>query len=138
MTFNKIKYLLLILLLTSLQCREEIIDPNNFTGGINTPVKYSSFSSYSFIIDAENLNYNLNESLILNSYSHTFRYSIFDYTKGAFSFDLFNERGNPILSDVVTANVISDRKNIDGTQLSSLKMNFGGFTGKVKIEIFRK
>lgn len=138
MILQNAKYLILILLLTSIQCREEIVDPGNITGGINSPVKYSSYSNYSFIIDAENLNYNINESLILNTLSHTVRYYLYEYEKGAFSFDLINERGNPILSEVLTANVVSERLSIDGTQLSTLSMRFGGFTGKVKIEIFRK
>lgn len=72
---------------------EEIIPPGNNLGVINTPVKDNFYRSYSFRVDAANLNLSVSDSVYLNSSRTLLNIINSNYVRGTLTVNLINQQG---------------------------------------------
>jgi hypothetical protein len=128
---------LLITLLISVSCREEIIEPDNFVENINEPVQINERNSYIFLLNARELSMNLSASANFNSFRARFNVTLIDYETGYLSVAVEDndnrQRFNYFLAEYVSYH--SDL--LDGYMLKTIKIRTENFSGKIKIE-FRK
>lgn len=133
----KIFTLLLVILIISFSCREEIIEPDNMVGNINEPVQLTERNSYSFLLNAKNLTMSLSVPIYFSSARTRFNVRLIDYESGYINVsvqDLSNiERFRYYMAEEVSYHT----ELLDGYVPTTININTDNFSGKIKIE-FRK
>ena len=133
----KIFTLLLVILIISFSCREEIIEPDNMVGNINEPVQLTERNSYSFLLNARNLTMSLSVPIYFSSARTRFNVRLIDYESGYINVsvqDLSNiERFRYYMAEEVSYHT----ELLDGYVPTTININTDNFSGKIKIE-FRK
>ena len=129
--------LLLVILIISFSCREEIIEPDNMVGNINEPVQLTERNSYSFLLNAKNLTMSLSVPIYFSSARTRFNVRLIDYESGYINVsvqDLSNiERFRYYMAEEVSYHT----ELLDGYVPTTININTDNFSGKIKIE-FRK
>ena len=129
--------LLIVILIISFSCREEIIEPDNMVGNINEPVQLTERNSYSFLLNARNLTMSLSVPIYFSSARTRFNVRLIDYESGYINVsvqDLSNiERFRYYMAEEVSYHT----ELLDGYVPTTININTDNFSGKIKIE-FRK
>jgi len=128
---------LLITLLISVSCREEIIEPDNFVENINEPVQINERNSYIFLLNARELSMNLSASADFNSFRARFNVTLIDYETGYLSVAVEDNDNRQRFNYFLAEDVSYHSDLLDGYILKSIKIRTENFSGKIKIE-FRK
>jgi hypothetical protein len=131
------KYLFILLLgiLLLPSCREEIIPPNNPTGNVNQPVKEVTLNSYSFLINAGEITYNLYDYIKFeNSRAQVF-ISIVEYSSGSVEISLIGKSKRIIYSKRVESDINGEYSRINNEVPDAVIINFKDFTGKFKLTV---
>jgi len=129
--------LVLVILMVSLSCREEIIQPENLVGNINEPVQITERNSYALLLNAKNLTMSLSVPLYFSSARTRFNVSLVGYESGYTNVivqDISNlERFRYYIAEEVSYHT----ELLDGYIPSTINISTDNFSGKIKIE-FRK
>jgi hypothetical protein len=128
---------LLITLLISVSCREEIIEPDNFVENINEPVQINERNSYIFLLNARGLSMNLSVSANFNSFRARFNVTLIDYETGYLSVAVEDNDNRQRFNYFLAEDVSYHSDLLDGYMLKTIKIRTENFSGKIKIE-FRK
>lgn len=128
---------LLITLLISVSCREEIIEPDNFVENINEPVQINERNSYIFLLNARELSMNLSASANFNSFRARFNVTLIDYETGYLSVAVEDNDNRQRFNYFLAEDVSYHSDLLDGYMLKTIKIRTENFSGKIKIE-FRK
>ncbi len=119
-------------------CREDVVAPGNPAGNINQPVRLKSNSSYTFIINAENISfYLLDYSGITSRHSELFL-SLDDYKQGRVSFNIVEYSNQLVYQRQLTDNVSQMTVSLEGSIPDIINISFTNFTGKLKIYLYIK
>jgi hypothetical protein len=136
-TYLKKNILFLLVLLSSLSCREEIISPDNFVEGVNDPVQLRERDSYILLLNADNFTMDLTVPNIFTSIRTRFNVTLADYKSGYTSVTVqdYNsiERFRYFIADEVPYH--SDL--LDGYVPTKIRIRTQDFSGKIKIEFRR-
>jgi hypothetical protein len=124
--FPKIKklFFLLVVLLSLLSCREEIISPDNFVEGVNQPVQIREFDSYTLLLNASN-------------FTMEFNITIVDYGSGYTSISVKDINSIERFRYFIANDVPYHSDLLDGYVPSNINIRTENFSGKVKIEFRR-
>lgn len=129
--------LLLIILIISFSCREEIIEPDNLVGNINEPIQLRERNAYTFLLEARNLTMSLSVPLYFSSARTRFNVRLIDYESGYINVSVQDisdiERFRYYLAEEVSYHT----ELLDGYVPTTININTDNFSGKIKIE-FRK
>lgn len=125
---------LLLLLFSS--CREEIIPPGNPAGNINQPVKETYYNSFSFLINAGDITFNLQENLRFDDSRVQVYISILDYSAGSVEVSLVSKVQQVIYSKKADGEIRGEYSRINNIP-NALLLKFNDFTGKFKLSINR-
>jgi hypothetical protein len=133
-SYYLIGMLLLLVLIPS--CREEIIAPGNAAGNVNQPVRLQSGSTYTFIINAENLSTSFRDYPGVNSTHAQLILTLEDYSKGQATFYIFDYSNRLLYNKVIKDNFKTISASLSGRTPDIISVNFSNFTGKLKIQVF--
>jgi len=136
-SFIKITFLLSLLLLLSLSCREEVIAPDTFVENINDPVQIRDYNSFILLLNADNFTMDLNVPSIFTSIKTRFSIKLVDYDDGYAKVTAQDHNSNQRFNYFAADEVIYDSELLDGYVPQNIKIRTYNFTGKLKIE-FRK
>jgi hypothetical protein len=129
--------LLILVLLISVSCREEIIEPDNFAGNINEPIQLKERNGYVLLLNARNLTMSLSVATYFSSPRTRFNIRLIDYESGY---------ANVIVQDIskierfryyAAEEVSYHSELLDGYIPTTINISTENFSGKIKIE-FRK
>jgi len=133
---KKLNWLFLILLF-SIACREEIIEPDNLVGNINEPVQIRDRNAYTFLLDAQNLTMSLTVPLYFSSARTRFNISLIGYESGYTNISAQDISNIERFSYYIAEEVSYHTELLDGYVPTTININTENFSGKIKIE-FRK
>jgi len=129
--------LLLVIIIISYSCREEIIEPDNLVETVNNPVQVRESNSYILLLNAENFTMNLTVPAIFTSIRTRFNITLIDYESGytRISVQDYNsvERFRYFIADEVNYH----SELLDGYVPTNINIHTENFSGKVKIEFRR-
>jgi hypothetical protein len=129
--------LLLVIIIISYSCREEIIEPDNLVETVNNPVQVRESNSYILLLNAENFTMNLTVPSIFTSIRTRFNITLIDYESGytRISVQDYNsvERFRYFIADEVNYH----SELLDGYVPTNINIHTENFSGKVKIEFRR-
>jgi hypothetical protein len=126
---------LVFIIITLTSCREEIIPPNNPTGNMNQPVKEVTLNSYSFLINAGDITYNLYDYVRFENSRAQVYLSIFDYNSGSVEISLIGKSKRVIYSKKVESDLNGEYFRITNEIPDAVIINFKDFTGKFKLTV---
>ena len=128
---------LFLLIIFSVSCREEIIEPDNLVGNINEPVQLRERNSYSFLVNANKLSMSLSVPLYFSAARTRFNISLIDYESGYTSISVQDMSKIERFRYLIAEEVSYHSELLDGYVPSNIVISAENFTGKVRIE-FRK
>jgi len=129
--------LLLIILIISFSCREEIIEPDNLVGNINEPVQLRERNSYILLLNARNLTMNMSVPMYFNSSRTRFNVRLIDYESGYANISVMDLSKIERFRYYIAEEVSYHTELLDGYVPTTININTDNFSGKIKIE-FRK
>jgi len=129
--------LLLIILIISFSCREEIIEPDNLVGNINEPVQLRERNSYILLLNARNLTMNMSVPMYFNSSRTRFNVRLIDYESGYANIRVQDLSKIERFRYYIAEEVSYHTELLDGYVPTTININTDNFSGKIKIE-FRK
>ncbi len=133
------KYGLVLPVLTAIllsSCREDVIAPGNEAGNVNQPVRLKSGSSYTFIINAENISTSFFDYSGVNSSHSQLLLSLEDYSQGRAGFNIYDTGNRLVYQKLMTENVKPISASLDGITPVYLEITFNNFSGKLRIQVF--
>lgn len=129
-------FLLLVYITFAAGCREEIIPPNDPVTNENEIVQRRTSSSYTFIINAKNISFDVTDSPGLNSLNTRLTINVQNYKTGEADIRLFSA-GEMLHSITITGNTTGKSKDIVGVNPYSVKIKCENFTGQLKVQLTR-
>ena len=128
---------LFLLIIFSVSCREEIIEPDNLVGNINEPIQLRERNSYSFLVNANKLSMSLSVPLYFSAARTRFNISLIDYESGYTSISVQDMSKIERFRYLIAEEVSYHSELLDGYVPSNIVISAENFTGKIRIE-FRK
>jgi len=123
-----------VMFLALVSCREEIIPPGNPAGNINQPVKETFFNSYSFLINAGDITYNIQDYLKFDNSRVQVYISLLDYTSGSVEVSLVSKSRQVIFNKVAGTEIKGEYSQVNNIP-ESVIINFRNFTGKFRLSV---
>jgi hypothetical protein len=136
---NRIIAILIIPLISLVlipSCREEVIAPGNPAGNVNQPISLRSGSSYTFIINAENISATVNDYSGVYSTHSQLLITLEDYSQGRVNFNIYDYSNRLVYQKLLADNIIPINAVLDGITPDIVNISFINFTGKLKIQVF--
>ena len=128
---------ILIIICVTFSCREEILEPGNLVGKINEPVQLRENTSYTFLLNAENLTMNISVPLYFSSSRTRFFIRLKDYESGYTNVAVQDYNQVERFSYFVAKEVSYHSEILDGYVPTTITIRTDNFTGKIQVE-FRK
>jgi hypothetical protein len=135
---NLIQYrfvILIIFILFTASCREDIIEPDTYVETINEPVQVNERNSYTFIINAENITVSATNSTYLSSITSRISISIVDYSSGNVSISVIDREDNLRFSYFGNEDERLFSEALIGYVPSNIRIRAVDFSGKLKIVV---
>ncbi len=117
-------------------CREDVVAPGNEAGNVNQPVRLKSGSSYTFIINADNISTSFFDYSGVSSSHAQLLLSLEDYSQGRAAFNIYDTGNRLVYQKLMTDNVKPISASLDGITPVFLEINFTNFSGKLRIQVF--
>ena len=127
--------ILIIFILLTVTCRENIIEPDTFVGTINEPVQINQRNSYTFIIHAQNISVNVTNNTFLASFTSRISISIADYTSGYVNIRVIDREDNSRFTYFGNEDENFFTESLIGFVPSRIALRAVDFSGKLKIEV---
>jgi hypothetical protein len=127
---------ILIILLSIISCREEVIEPNNFVGNVNEPIQINQRNSYTFLVNAQELSMNLSANASFNSASTRITITLRDHKSGYVSIIIRDSQNNERYRHTQTEDVSSYSNAINGFIPNTIHIVAVDFSGKLRIELY--
>ena len=127
--------ILIIFILLTVTCRENIIEPDTFVGTINEPVQINQRNSYTFIIHAQNISVNVINNTFLASFTSRISISIADYTSGYVNIRVIDREDNSRFTYFGNEDENFFTESLIGYVPSRIAFRAVDFSGKLKIEV---
>jgi len=127
--------ILIIFILLTVTCRENIIEPDTFVGTINEPVQINQRNSYTFIIHAQNISVNVTNNTFLASFTSRISISIADYTSGYVNIRVIDREDNSRFTYFGNEDENFFTESLIGYVPSRIALRAVDFSGKLKIEV---
>lgn len=129
--------LVIIIILISFACREEIIEPDNLVGKINEPVQVKDRNSYTCLLNAKNLTMNLSTLTYFSSARTRFNIRLIDYETGYTNISVQDLSNLERFRYFVAEDISYHTELLEGYVPSTINIITDNFTGKIIVE-FRK
>jgi hypothetical protein len=126
-----------MVLLISVSCREEIIEPDNFAGNINEPIQLKERNGYVLLLNARNLTMSLSVPTYFSSPSTRFNIRLIDYESGYANVSVQDISKIERFRYYAAEEVSYHSELLDGYIPTTINISTENFSGKIKIE-FRK
>ena len=124
-----------IILFILSSCREEIIEPGNIAGNLNTPVIENNNNYYSMVINASDLSTSYLSFTNFSFISNRTLLNISDLSNGSVRINIKDKNGTSIFFSSNQTEVENDSRKISGSVPESVEFAFSNFTGKLKFSI---
>lgn len=134
--YSKYLYLWLIIsVIISFSCREEIISPKNNSGNVNEPYKSSNRNSYTFILNADNISQTVVDfPSITYSNSRVF-VSVLDHAAGSVEVVILTKSRQVLYRNRLIENNDGSYGVVEGIKPEVIEIYFNDFTGKLKLQL---
>ena len=129
--------LLLVIIIISYSCREEIIEPDNLVETVNNPVQVRESNSYILLLNAENFTMNLTVPAIFTSIRTRFNITLIDYESGYTRISVQDYNSVERFRYFIADDVNYHSELLDGYVPTNINIHTENFSGKVKIEFRR-
>ena len=129
--------LLLVIIIISYSCREEIIEPDNLVETVNNPVQVRESNSYILLLNAENFTMNLTVPSIFTSIRTRFNITLIDYESGYTRISVQDYNSVERFRYFIADDVNYHSELLDGYVPTNINIHTENFSGKVKIEFRR-
>jgi hypothetical protein len=126
--------LIISLILISLSCREEVIEPDNFVENINEPVQINERNSYILLLNAKEFTMSLSVSAYFNSFRTRFNATLVDYETGYISVSVEDFEERERFRYFLAEDISYHSDLLDGFVLKTIKIKTVNFSGKLKLE----
>lgn len=117
-------------------CREDVVAPGNPAGNINQPIRLKSNSSYTFIINAENITASLLDNSGITSRHSELFLSLDDYKQGRVNFNIIEYSNQLVYQKQLSDNLSQMTVSLEGNTPDIINISFSNFTGKLKIQLY--
>ena len=129
--------LFILIIITSLSCREEIIQPGNFVENINDPVQINEPNSFTLLLNAQSFSMNLSVPAYFNSNRVRFNVTMIDYNSGYISIAVQDYEEKERFRYFTSEDVSFYSDVLDGYVPKTISIRTEKLSGKLKVE-FRK
>ncbi len=126
-------FLIFVSILSS--CRENIIPPGNAVTNINEPVQFRTRTSYTFLINADNVSESIKDFPSLNSTYIRLFTSMLDVSSGSVQIILSDVNNQIWYSDSFDRDVKNHSIELRGGSPDLIQIRMSNFTGKLKIQL---
>ncbi len=116
-------------------CREEIVSPNNPAGNVNEPVQYHSNTSYTFIINADDISKSVNNFPSFNTTNIRLYTSVLDITSGSVQVFLLDSYNHAWYSRTFASETKNSAIDFSGNFANLIQIKMSHFTGKLKVQL---
>jgi len=116
-------------------CREEIVPPDNPATNINEPVQMRYRNSYTFLINAEKISFDLVDYPDLRTSTTSLYFTLSDYKSGTVSISILNKDDGLIFSEQYADNLPGFYYEIKGNLPAKIKIRCSDFSGKLKVQL---
>ena len=123
------------LFLMSVSCREEIIIPDNFSGNVNEPLEANNFNSYTFLIDAKEVNVDYSKRPDFTSFTTRIIITINDYSSGSIRIRIKDNQSNDRFSYSGSKDEELYTELLEGFIPDLVEIKTTDFSGKLKIQL---
>jgi len=134
LTNYRLLILLVFILLTN-ACREDIIEPDTFVGAVNEPVEINERNSYKFAIHAQNISVNVTNNTYISSLSSRISISIADYSSGYVSISIIDTENNSRFSHFGNGDESLFTETLGGYIPAYIGIRAVDFSGKLKVDL---
>jgi hypothetical protein len=117
-------------------CREEVISPGDPVTNENEIVQRRTVSSYTFIINAKNISFDITDTSGLNSLSTRLTIYVENYKSGEADIGIFSA-GKILHETTVSGNTNGSSTDIIGANPYIVKIKCENFTGQLKVQLTR-
>ncbi len=129
--------LLIIICITFISCREEILEPNNPAGNINQPFQENKLNYFNIVMTASNLTYEFEVDLNFNSSDSRIFISVVDRQKGNVTVNVLSENKNLIYVASIETEIPYLIDRIRGNVPNKVKISCNDFSGKLRVQLSR-
>jgi hypothetical protein len=134
--YSKYLYLWLIIsVIISFSCREEIISPKNKSGNVNEPYKSSNRNSYTFILNADNISQTVIDFPTITYSNSRIFISLSDYTSGSVEIVIATKAKQVLYRNKLAENNDGSFGVVEGIKPEVIEIYFNDFTGKLKLQL---
>ena len=128
-------YFFVTVILLSISCREDIIEPDNFATNVNEPILINETNSYSFVINAQNISIDVVNNTNFNANTSRVSITIVDYSSGYVSVRIIDKQTNSRFTYFGNDEEDFFTESINGYVPASVGIRTVDFSGKLKIEL---
>lgn len=125
----------LIIHLSTTSCREEITEPGNIVGNVNTPVIENNNNYFSLVINANDLSSSFQSFTNFSFINNKTLLTISDLSNGSVRINVKDEHGSSLFFSINQTEIINDSRKISGAVPESVELSFTNFTGKLKFSL---
>lgn len=130
-------FLLIIICITFISCREDIFEPNNPAGNINQPFQENKLNYFNIVIAASNLTYEFEVEVNFNSSDSRIFISVVDRQKGSVTVNALGENKNLIYVASIETEIPYLIDRIRGNVPNKVKIFCTEFSGKIRVQLSR-
>jgi hypothetical protein len=128
-------YFFVTLILLSISCREDIIEPDNFATNVNEPILINETNSYSFVINAQNISIDVVNNTNFSANTSRVSITIVDYSSGYVSIRIIDKQTNSRFTYFGNDEEDFFTESLNGYVPASVGIRTVNFSGKLKIEL---
>jgi len=130
-------YFFVSVIILSISCRENIIEPDKFATNVNEPILVNESNSYSFIINAQNISIDVVNNTNFSANTSRVSITIVDYSSGYVSVRIIDKQSNNRFSYFGNDDQDFFTESLNGYVPASVRIKSVDFSGKLKIELNR-
>lgn len=127
--------ILSIIILFTTSCREEVIEPGNIAGNVNSPVIENNKNYFSLVINAENLSSSYNSLTDFSFITNKTLLTISDISNGSVRITIRDQNGASLFNSTNLTEIENDSRKISGAVPKSVEFTFSNFTGKLRFSL---
>jgi hypothetical protein len=124
-----------VILLFTVSCREDILPPENLATNVNEPIQINEPNSYAFVINAQNISINVVNRTQINSTTSRISITIVDYSTGYVAVRVMDKQLNNRFNYFGNDDESFYTQSLNGYIPRTVGIKAVDFSGKLKIEL---
>jgi hypothetical protein len=135
--FRPIEYILIILSILFISCREDTVLQSEYATNPNEPVQINEQNSYTFLLNAVNLTIDVSDNARFSSFTSRITISILDHTSGYIKVSVIDRESISRFNYTGDSEERLFSEALIGYIPGTIGISASNFTGKLRIQLTR-